>query len=185
MFNAAVVDRAAKVGKFLGYVSGQSGLNSNPFESDRTWDLASYAFAPRILYKSMAQVEDGALKAIRNGQPIITGLEFPEQVLNAVGLTPMRIAKSYELSEELWANREKARAQTSRLGEAFAQGLARGDEKVMNFVVSTAIAHGYDLSSIMRGAMNRLQDQQTPQIPYEFRKDPAAWRGLQALGLDG
>jgi hypothetical protein len=178
MFNASVMDRAAKVGKFLGYVSDQQGLNSNPFESDRTWDLAAYAFGPRIMYKSMAQVEDGALKAIRNGQPIVDGITFGEASLNALGLTPTRIAKTYELSEELWANRERARGQTTRLGEAFAQGMARGDEKVMNFVV----AHGYDLSSILRSATNRLRDQTTPMIPYEFRRDPLAWKGLQALG---
>lgn len=184
MFNAAVVDRAAKVGKFLGYVGDQQGLGSNPFESDRTWDLAAYALGPRLLYKGLAQVEDGALKAIRNGQPIIEGITFPEAVINAVGFTPMRIAKAYELSEELWANRERARAQTSRLAEAFAQGVTRGDEKVMNFVVGTAIAHGYDLAGIMRGASNRLANQTQTILPYEFRKDELAWKGLQVLGVN-
>lgn len=185
LFNAAILDRAKKVSQLVGYVSQQHGLGYNPFESDRTWDLASYALGPRILYKSMAQVEDGALKAIRNGAPIIEGITYPETLMNAVGLTPLKIAKAYELSEELWANREKARAQSSRLGEAFAQALGRGDQRTMNFVVGTAVAHGYDVSSVLRSATARLRDQALPAIPYDFRKDPMAWKGLEALGLGG
>lgn len=184
LFNAAVLQRAEKVGKFIGYVGNQQGLNNNPFEMDRTWDLASYALGPRILYKAMAQVEEGALKAIRNGAPIIEGISHPETLLNAVGLTPLKIAKAYELSEELWANREKVRAQSSRLGEAFAQAMTRSDQRTMDFVVSTAVQHGLDLSSILRSATARLRDQALPAIPYDFRKDPSAWRGLEVLGLN-
>lgn len=181
--NAAILDRIRKVGQFLDYTASQFGIGANPFEYDRTWDWAAYALSPRALYKATAQVEDGALKAIRNGQPIIQGIPFHEKLLNSFGLTPLKISKAYELSEELWSDREKVKASVQSLGEAYAQAHLAQDQARMAFVVSRAVETGLDLSSVMKSAATRLQNQQRPILPYEFRKSRDVHARLDNLGL--
>ena len=131
----------------------------------------------------MAQVEDGALKAIGNGQPIVSGISYPEQVMNSLGLTPLKIAKAYEASEELWSNREALKAQVQSLGEAYAQAHLAQDQARMTFVLTRAMETGLDLSSVMKSAVARLHREQLPSLPYEFRRTPGAFSKLDTLGL--
>jgi hypothetical protein len=183
MFNAAVLDRSAKIWKFLQAANSQWQAGANPFEYDRTWDLAAYAFAPRTIYKAFSQVEDGALKAIRNGQPIIAGINIDEAALNAIGLTPLKIARAYEASETLWSEREARQAQTLRYGEAFAQAMATQNEKDMAFLLERSVSQGIDLGSVMRSAARRLANQDRPILPFEFRRNPLVAERLENFGL--
>ncbi len=181
--NFPLLDRARKAGQFLSYTASQFGLGANPFDYDRTWDFANYAFAPRMLYKAMSQVEDGALKAISNGAPIITGITYPEQIMNSLGLTPVKIAKAYELSEQMWSDRAAVKANVSSLGEAYAQAHLAQDQARMAFVVSRAVETGLDLSSVMKSAAVRLNAMQKPILPYAFRRTPGAFSKAENLGL--
>lgn len=189
LFNFALLDRMKKIGTFFGDTYSQWDAGTNPFENDRTIDLAMYAFAPRTLYKAMSQVEDGALKSIRNGRPIadVAGMKAAgvdlNWLTNTFGFTPTTIARAYEASEQLHSDQEKLAAMTRQYGEAYARAWQSQDEKTMAFVLGRAIAAGADLGRVMRSAVTRVQEQERAVLDYDFRTLPGAYDKLQAYGL--
>jgi hypothetical protein len=191
LFNIAVLERARKIGQFFGDTYQQWEAGNNPLESDRTADLALYAFAPRTLYKAFAQVEDGALKSIRNGRPIVDveGLKVAgidtNWLTNTFGFTPTKIARAYELSEEFHSDQQKMRDLTTQYGEAYARAWEQGDQEAMTFVLGRALASGADVSRVMKSAVTRIQDQRRAMLETEFRTLPTAYSRMQALGLGG
>jgi hypothetical protein len=184
MFNVVTAERARRVGQIVGDTWERwRGGGENPLTQDRTWDQLAFALAPRTIYRLTAQVEDGALKSIRNGRPIIEGIGEFERGLNAVGLSSTRIARAWEASESLWADQERRRANTTMFAEAYSDAMAAGDNRAMQNVIERAIESGSDLSSVMRGAMERQRGLRTPQMPMDYLRVPGAYDRLQRLGL--
>jgi hypothetical protein len=184
MYSAAAVDRAAKIGKFLGYTWDQYlAGGSSPFVSDRTWDLAAYALGPRSLYKAMAQVEDGALKAISNGAPVMHGVSDSEYLRNIIGFTPLKIARSYEASDQIWRDQKARDKLTADLGEAYAQAMTRQDGRTMQHVIGQAIFRGLDLSNVLRSAQSRIVTEFQDQLMTGARRNPDAISKLGLFGL--
>jgi hypothetical protein len=183
--NAVALDRARKVATAGGDLwSRWSSGGPNPLMEDRSWDQLVYAMGPRTMYRAFAQIEDGALKSIRNGRPIIEGVSELERGLNMIGMTPTRIARAWEISESLWSDQEKRRAQTSAFGEAYAEAWQRNDSGSMQEIVQRAVESGADLSSVMRGAMQRMQDAARPQMPFDYLRRPEAMRRLETLRVE-
>lgn len=184
MFSMATMDRGHKIAKFLGYAWDQYlAGGQSPFVSDRTWDLAAYALGPRSLYKAMAQVEDGALKAISNGAPIMSGITGSEYARNILGFTPLNIARAYEASDQIWKDSNARTKMTSDLGEAYAQAMIRQDTKTMQYVISQILAKGLDVSNVMKSAQSRTVAQFQDQLVKDARRDPAAISRLGLFGL--
>ena len=184
LFNLTALDRARRIGAMGGEMWNQwASGGTNPMESDRSWDMMTYALGPRTLYKAMAQVEDGALKSIRNGRPIMEGVTDNEWLLNTFGLTPTRIARAWETSETLWADQEKRRTRTSDFGDAFSEAWQRNDTRAMNEVVSRAMLSGVDVSTVMQSAMTRMRDTMRPQMPYDYLRLPGAVERMQTMGV--
>jgi hypothetical protein len=184
MMNVVAVERARRVGQIAGDTWERwRGGGENPLTQDRTWDQLAFALAPRTIYRLTAQVEDGALKSIRNGRPIIEGITELERGLNAVGLSSTRIARAWEASESLWADQERRRANTTRYAEAYSDAMTAGDSRAMQNVIERAIHDGSDISSVMRGAMQRQSGLRTPQMPMDYLRQPGAYDRMQRLGL--
>jgi hypothetical protein len=184
MFNLAVLDRAKRIGQMGGEAWNQwASGGSNPLQSDRTWDMMTYALGPRTLYKAMAQVEDGALKSIRNGRPIMDGISDNEWLLNTVGLTPTRIARAWETSETLWSDQERRRARTSAFGTAFSEAWTRNDNRAMGEVLARAIEANADISSVMQSAVTQQRNLQQPQMPFDYIRVPGAIDRMQTMGV--
>ncbi len=181
--NFALFERAKKVGAAYDYFSQQLGAGRNPLENEQTWDKMAYALAPRVLYKSLAQIEDGALKAASNGQPIITGLGAGDFYKNAFGFTPTDIAKAYTLQDEIFTKKENLAAQTSALGEAFYQAWRASDVKGMTEVLRAAILQGASLPNVMRSAKVRMNAGLLPELDRSLWRDPEALIRAQALGV--
>ena len=170
MYSWALIDRMTKIGKFAGYAMDQwYAQGEHPIKSDRTRDLFQYAFSPRVAYKAWSQVEDGALKSIRNGRPLIQGVTENERVANALGFTPLKIAKAYELSEDLWKEIEKRNALVTTFGEAWYQAQARQDQGAMQEVLAKAMASGVDLSRVFKSASERQRRDSGEEIERNFR----------------
>lgn len=184
MFNVVSVERARRAAAIAGDAWERwRGGGENPLTQDRTWDQLAFALAPRTIYRLTAQIEDGALKSIRNGRPIIEGISEFERGLNAVGLSTTRIARAWEASESLWADQERRRALTTRYAEAYSDAMTAGDSRAMQNVIERAIEDGSDLSSIIRGAMQRQQGLRSPQLPMDYLRVPGAYDRMQRLGL--
>lgn len=184
MYSATVYDRAVKIGKFLNYSWDQYlAGGQSPFTMDRTWDLAAYALGPRSLYKAMAQVEDGSLKAISNGAPIISGVTGLETIRNAFGFTPVQIARAYEANDQIWRDLKRRQDMTADLGEAYMQAMLRQDVKTMQHVLGRTISQGLDVGNVLKSAQTRLLDQARDQLVLDARKDPAAFARLGLFGL--
>ena len=182
--NAVALQRAQKVAQVGGDIWNRwAASGENPFAQDRTWDQLHFALSPRTLYRLFAQVEDGAVKSIRNGRPIIDGVSELERGLNAVGLTSTRIARAWDVSESLWSDQDKRRRMTTEFAEAYSNALSAGDGRAMQNVIQRAIEGGADLSSVMRGAMIRQRDLLRPQLPMDYLRQPGAYERMRTLGL--
>lgn len=181
--NWAVLERARRVGGMMQYAMNDWRAGGNPFENERTWDLANYAFGPRISYKILSGVQDGALRAAQNGQPIISGVGPLQELLNGIGFTPTRIARAYEASAQGFADQNARAAATSRLGEAYARALERQDWQATTFIVQRALETGADLGSVMRSAAVRMRTGMQERLPTEFLRVPGALERQQLLGL--
>ena len=121
LHNFVAMRRAQKVSTLANYFVNEWQATGNPLASERTRDMMLYAMGPRIAYKLFAEVEDGALRSIRDGRPITEIASEQDRWLNSLGLQPTRIARAYEAASELYADRARQRAMTSRLGEAYAR----------------------------------------------------------------
>lgn len=184
LFNVASLERAQRVGKLLGEAWNQWAVGGmNPLENDRTWDLAAYALGPRTLYKLFAQIEDGSLKSIRNGRPIIEGIGGMEAGLNAIGLSSTRIARAWEISDTLWKDQEGRRARTSAASDTYFQAMLAQDAAGMSNVLARAMESGVDVSGMMQGVMLRQRNQLLPQMPFDYLRMPGAAARLQTMGL--
>lgn len=182
--NAVTAQRVQKLWQVGGDVMTRWGAGGeNPFTQDRTWDQVAYALAPRTLYRLMAQVEDGAMKSIRNGRPIIEGVSEAERWSNAFGMTPARLARAWELSESLWSDQERRRRLTTGFAETYSDAMTAGDSRAMQNVIERAIESGVDLSSVVRGAMMRQRNLMQPQIPFDYLRQPGAYERMRAFGL--
>jgi hypothetical protein len=184
MFNVALLDRASKVGKLGGEMWNQwtsGGLN--PLETSRTWEMASYALGPRTLYKAIGQVQNGALRSVQNGRPIMEGVTPTDWALNTIGLTPTRIARAWEAGESLYADQAARQAQTSAFGLAFSEAWARNDSGGMGEVLARAVETDVDISAVMASAMTRMRNNERPQLPFDYLKVPGAIERMRALGV--
>ena len=184
MFNIAALDRAKRIGQMGGEMWNQWARGgTNPLESDRTWDMITYALGPRTLYKAMAQVEDGALKSIRNGRPIMEGVTGNEWLLNTIGLTPTRIARAWETSETLWNDQDARRTTTRAFAEAYAEAWQRNDSRAMAEVLQRGVLANVDMGSMMQGAVDRIRNNFRPQMPFEYLRVPGAAQRMQTMGV--
>jgi hypothetical protein len=185
MANVAALDRVQKIGKLGGEAWNEWARGgNNPLGSDRFWDLAAYALGPRTAYKAFAQVEEGALRSIRNGRPIIEGISDLEAGLNMVGLTPTRIARAWEVSDSLWSDQEKRKARTSAYADVYFQAMQRGDGPTMTNTITRAVEQGVDISAVMQGALQRQRDMLLPQMPFDYLRTPEG-RGMDRLRATG
>ncbi len=183
LFNFVGLRRAQKISTLVHYFRDEWSATGNPLASQRTWDLMSYAMGPRVLYKLFSEVEGGALRSIRDGRSITEITNPQDRWLNALGLTPTRISRAYEVSSELFQQRNEVRAMTSRLSEAFARAVDSNDQQAMSFIITRAIETGADVHSVMRGAATRTRLHNTPIVNNEFRRNPAAAPLIDALDL--
>lgn len=185
MANVAALDRVQKIGKLGGEAWNEWARGgNNPLGSDRFWDLAAYALGPRTAYKAFAQVEEGALRSIRNGRPIIEGISDLEAGLNMVGLTPTKIARAWEVSDSLWNDQEKRRARTSAYADVYFQAMQRGDGPTMTNTITRAVEQGVDISAVIQGALQRQRDMLLPQMPFDYLRTPEG-RGMDRLRATG
>lgn len=184
MFNVAAINRARAIGQ-LGQevVDTWRGTGGNPLQNERVWDRMWYAMTPRTMYRAMAQVEDGALKALQNGAPIYEGISFDEYFRNVFGFTPTNIARAWEANSRAWESRDRAARATARYGEMLAQGIVQGNQRLMNEAIANAVAGGMDISRVMQSAQTRVQRNTVPALPMEYVRDPDSLEFMNVLGL--
>jgi hypothetical protein len=181
--NFAVVDRAKKIGAAAGYFGGQLAAGQNPLTNEQTWDKMAYALAPRTLYKALGMIEDGALKAASNGQPIISGITTPEWAANSFGLTPLQITKAWELNDRLFTEKDRLSTLVGSLGEAFYQAQLRGDSGVMEEVLRTALLQGAPIPNVMASVRAKLRANAEPSLASGLSGNPAVAAQAANLGF--
>lgn len=128
----------------------------NPAQSETFQLQLSRALAPKMIYRSM-QVVDGALYGM-NKNKIIDGLSPMESLAyQYFNLPSIRIEQGFKISNEIWNNKEKQTALTSSYGAAMADALESEDGRLIQKIVSRAIADGVDIQNIMKSANKRLE----------------------------
>jgi len=183
LHNFVAFRRGQKISTLINYFTDQWRANGNPMASRRTWDMINYAVGPRVTYKLFSEVEDGALRSIRDGRPITEITDPQDAWINALGLQPTRIARAYEASTRLFERRAEHRAATARLGEAYARAVESGDQHAITFILRRAFETGSDVASVMRSGATRVRLHHTPTITNDFKHDPNTAPLLEALGL--
>jgi hypothetical protein len=184
LFSIAALRRAEALANFgEEFINTFIATGGNPLQNERVWDRAWYAMTPRTIYKAMAQVENGALRALRNGAPIYEGITLGQYISNMFGLTPTAIARAWEANSALWERRDRAAAAVSRFGETLAQGFLQNNQKLINDSIAQAIAAGVDISRVLQSAQVRMVRGMLPTVPYDYISDPDNARFMDVLGL--
>lgn len=170
LFNAAVVDRARRIRDLAGeawdawIVGGE-----NPLKIDRVWDRIWYGLSPRTTYKAFAQVEDGALRALDNGAPIIEGVTQLEWALNALGITPTKFAIAYEANRRIMEDRRRRAQKTAEYGTQLAYAYLRDDQVALNRLFTEALIAGADMSGVAQSMGTQLRNQLVPKLIRDAR----------------
>lgn len=180
--NFAILERGRRIAKVADYLSGQFSAGMNPLENDQARDLFAYALMPRTLYKLLAQIEGGSLKAASTGQPIVDGISAMDSGLNAMGFTPTKISKAYELQSEIFTKKENLAAAVSNLGEAFFQSWQAKDSATMQQVLETAMLQGVPLPNVMMSAKSRMRASLLPSLEQSLLRDPELLAQAVATG---
>lgn len=133
-----------------------STSGENPAQSEAFQLQLSRALAPKMIYRSMQVVGDSLYGLNRN--KIIEGLSPMEALAyQYFNLPSIRIEQGFEISNEIWKNKEKQSALTAKYGEAMADALDAQDGRLIQKIVSRAIADGVDVQNMMKSANKRLE----------------------------
>ena len=133
-----------------------STSGENPAQSEAFQLQLSRALAPKMIYRSMQVVGDSLYGLNRN--KIIEGLSPMEALAyQYFNLPSIRIEQGFEISNEIWKNKEKQSALTAKYGEAMVDALDAQDGRLIQKIVSRAIADGVDVQNMMKSANKRLE----------------------------
>lgn len=172
--NSPFTDPGEEAQRFMSFVYGsrlkalwsaaQKGIDywqtsgENPAASKDFYNQLTRAFAPKMFYRSGQLVED-SLYSLSTGTKIVEGLSLMEQMMyKYFNLPSIRIQKGMEISNEIWRDKEKRAALTSKYSEAMANALDSGDGRLMYRVIEHALVDGVDVPSIVNGAQKRIKN---------------------------
>lgn len=180
LMNFAYVDRAKAVGRAMGAAMDNWTTNgTHPGTDPQFRDAMMRAFLPKTLYQlGSVDWSTGTVRNLTTGNPTIKGLSTPELLKYTMGMAAPDVDISFRVSNELWQDQAKAKLQVQRFGQSWAEAVQAGDSAALRHIVSSAIAHGVDLSSVIKSAKSNLAKgredvinrQFSPQAIMEYRQ---------------
>lgn len=130
-----------------------------PWDDQQVRTELMRAFAPRTLYRAMAVGQDGALRSMATGNPVMQNLGMGDHLLYAAGFSPTELEKTYNVYNKIKDQQATKRAMTVEFGQTLAQAWETDDDRLASRVFVRAMAVGVDTSSVLRSARARMQRQ--------------------------
>lgn len=150
-------DRANAASKaFAGAMDSMDATGRAPFSDANTRDQFLRAFAPKTFYRAAAAAQDGMIKSLSTGYPVLKDVGPVDRFLYTIGFNPTQVEKAYAVADEIWKDQAAMKKRVSAFGEEIAQAYAANDFAAVEEIAQRAIMMGIDLSSIERSAMARL-----------------------------
>ena len=172
MMSLVHMDRVNAAGKFFSHAGDHmAATGESPFSDPNSRDMFFRAFAPKTLYRLAATTEDGGIKSLGTGNPVLKDVGMMGQIFFSLGFNPLQVEKAYAVSEELWADQAKMKKAVQTYGEAMAQAYTAGDMRMVENIAMRAMTEGVDISSIERSAMSRMAKQEADVLTRQFKPE--------------
>ena len=121
------------------------------------------AFAPKMLYRTTQVVNDTLYSGTTRTKiaDLTPAQAFMYQYFN---IPAARIEQAYKISSEIWKDKDKRNALTSKYSGVMADALEAGDGTQMFRIIQRALVDGVDVSSVMNGANKKLENRNLTPI---------------------
>ena len=184
MTQSAVIDRGAALGHALGeainhfQVTGQHPT----VNSQHVRDLFYRALLPRTWYRALSLSGDRALRSLKSGSQIMSGLSLPAAGAYILGLTPVDLEKWRDVQTAGYHENDRKRNEVTTFGKALAEARQERNPDAINEILKRATYSGADLGSVMKSSNARLNSITKDQAGQQL-SELAEYRMTKALGL--
>jgi hypothetical protein len=170
LFSVVAWDRMKHLGKGLGAaIDHWQATGEHPGSSAEAKGYLARAFAPTTLYRAMGAWDDRGIKSLGTGYPLMKNVSTSDRLLYTMGINPVEIDRNLAVAEELFQNKEKMKSQISSLSAAWATAQRSNDSQGMARIMQQAMLTGVDVSSVLRGAMIRLDKDRKDILERNFK----------------
>lgn len=185
-FNLAMWDRAKALGRAVGESVDTMVVSGDPamVQDNSTRDKWFRALAPKTVYRAMQVFQDENIRSLNTGNPLVKDVSFAQRVLYTMGLTPVEVEQTFDLSAKIFADTKALRNQVTTLGKQYAEARRYGDWNEMQRIVG--ISQGLGITDrVMKSAATRerrdTQDLTTRNLDRNFVREVMEKRRLYGL----
>lgn len=91
------------------------------------WSKLARAMLPRTMYKWMQRTENGAMKSLSTGNPLISNVTIPEHISYTLGITPIDLQRTQDVSSAIWNQQKDLSDKITSYGRLIADRRLDGD----------------------------------------------------------
>ena len=171
--NSPFTDPGEEIQRFMGFVYGNrlkatwnaldkavdvwATTGDNPILNSDVQKQLSRAFAPKMFYRGMQMIGDSLYSM--NGNLVMDNISKGDQIAyKFFNLPSTRIQQGLEISSQIWKDKDKRRALTSKYSTVMAEALDAGDGRMMWRIIERALVDGIDVPSMMHSAQTRMKN---------------------------
>lgn len=170
LFSVATWDRMKYVGKAAGASFDRwQTTGSHPADAPGVRELLMRAFAPTTIYRSMQAANDGEIRSLGTGYPIVKDVPAHHRMLYGLGFNPVELDRGQAVANELWEDQAKHKAQVTKLSQAWADAQRNGDSQTMAVVMRQAMVWGVDVGSIIHGGLKIISNAQKDAVERKLK----------------
>jgi hypothetical protein len=181
--NLAIVDRMQALAGSVGTFTEEALNGRAPLGDPRFLRQVMEAFAPRTLQRVMTSFGERGVTSMSTGNSLVPALNTIQASLASVGLTPIKVANTFEVQQEAFMSSDKQRAKIQSLGRRLADAQMNGDHFEVGRIIREAIDSGVKLDSVSRSAQSRMSKDQEPFLSRQHfdavTRSRLSSRGLQ------
>jgi hypothetical protein len=179
--NIAMLDRTIALGELMGtFVEDVSDFRV-PLQDPKFRRELLRTFAPRTLQRAVTGFAQDGVQSLKTGNNLMPALNIREGVFNSFGLTPTRVANTFEVQQQAWTNAKQKKDTTQLLGRRMADATMNRDWEEVRRIQTEALLEGVFIDSVNRSAMSRIRNQQEPFLTRQF-KDRVTQQRLRHRG---
>jgi hypothetical protein len=172
MFSVATWDRMKYAGKAAGAAFDRwQTTGDHPANAPGVRELLARAFAPTTVYRSMQAANDGEIRSLGTGYPIVKNVPAHHRMLYGLGFNPVELDRGQAVANQLWENEQTHRTQVAKLSKAWADAQRAGDSEGLAVIMRQSMVWGVDVSSIIKGGLHIITN--TTKDAVERKLKPA------------
>lgn len=115
------------------------------------------ALAPKMIYRS-TQVVGNTLYSGSTRTKMLDLSPLEAMAYQYFNLPSTRIDQSFQISREIWNDKDKRRQLTSKYSGVMADAMQAGDGNLMFKIIQRALVDGVDIGSMVNGAQTKLEN---------------------------